>query len=290
VSRTLVERYWAAQDPYDPTALARLRHRDWSAAWPQSGERVPSHDADVAIHTSYPGYPSHQLGRLAGSDETWRALPTIPLFTPVRLSGASDFWVGEARLAYPDEGLWFAVASLDLRDGLVVHETVHYCRAADAAPWHLPLPESVPTPLPAIAASMEHDADAEVRHEAAYRSFAERAASDPEGASLALFDASATFDRPQYGARVSGAQGISRLHAEHESLASARVRRVAATGDVLVVESTFDHGGSVWFSVRILEFDGENVARATEYLAESYDAPEWRRPWTQALREDDRGR
>jgi hypothetical protein len=90
MSRSLVERYWQAQDPYDPATLATLRHPDWSADWPQSGERFPNHQADVGIHSSYPGYPAHRLGRTTGSDEVWKPLPAPLMWTPVRLTGASD--------------------------------------------------------------------------------------------------------------------------------------------------------------------------------------------------------
>jgi hypothetical protein len=91
-----VERYWRAQDPYDPATLADIRHPLWSADWPQSNERVPSHDADVAIHTGYPDYPAHSLSRLAGSDEAWQPIPAHLMFVPVRITGASDFWIAEA--------------------------------------------------------------------------------------------------------------------------------------------------------------------------------------------------
>jgi hypothetical protein len=54
-----------------------------------------------------------------------RVLPTPLLFTPIRLSGASDFWIGEARLDYPNDGVWHAVTSIELADGLIKHETVY---------------------------------------------------------------------------------------------------------------------------------------------------------------------
>ena len=105
MSRKLVERYWRAQDPYDPVTLASCRHADWSAVWPQSAERIPSHEADVAIHGTYPGYPAHRLERTTGSDELWKPLPSVLLWTPIRLTGASDMWIAEAHLEYPVDGL-----------------------------------------------------------------------------------------------------------------------------------------------------------------------------------------
>ena len=277
----MIERYWDAQDPYDPEGLARCRHPGWSADWPQSGERIPSHDADVAIHSSYPGYPSHSLERLGGSDEVWRALPTQPLFTPVRMSGASDYWIGEARLEYPDSDVWCAVVALDLRDGLVAHETAYWCRVSDSPPWAATYPDRTPSPLPAISVSMEHDAGAEGRHEATVRSYADLAASDPGAAAEAMFHGSAVIDRPQYGQRVSGLAGIALAHDEQRAVLPGRLGRAVASGHLLVTESRLDHAGAAWLLVSILEFQGDKVARATEYLAESYDPPEWRRPWVE---------
>lgn len=108
-------------------------------------------------------------------------------------------------------------------------------------------------------------------------------ATDPEAAARLLFLESAVLDRPQYGRRVSGIEGIAQVHDEQRGQLPGRPRRVVASGHVLVVESQLDHDGRAWFVVSILEFEGDKVTRATEYLAESYDPPEWRRPWVEPL-------
>jgi hypothetical protein len=289
VSRAIVERYWSAQDPFDPATLKRLRHPDWSADWPQSGERIPSHDADAAIHQSYPGYPAHRSERLTGSDEVWRALPTPLMFTPVRLSGASDFWIGEARLEYPDLGTWCGVGAIALRDGLVHHETFYFCRASGAVPWPPTYPEKAPAPLPAIGSSLEHDPGAERRHQDAFQAYAAAAASDPEAAALLLFHDDATIDRPQFGQRVVGLAGIARAYGEQRSVLPGRIRRVVASGHVLLGEARLEHAGTAWYLVTILEFRGDRVARATEYIAESSNPPDWRRQWVEPLSGEDHG-
>jgi hypothetical protein len=282
MSRALLGRYWAGQDPYDPVALATMRHPAWSADWPQSAERIASHDADVAIHTSHPAYPAHRLERLAGSDEVWRPLPTSFMSTPFRISGASDIWIVEARLEYPDDGIWHAIVSAELRDGLIGHETAYYCRASLPAAWPT-YPAQAPVSLPAVSASMEHDASAERRHHAAFRSYVDTMATDPSSAVHALYHDHAVIDRPQDEARVSGLADIARVHDGLRSLLPGRVRRVIATGDVLLTESQVSPAGTTWFLVRILEFDGDRVARATEYLAESYEPPDWRKAWIEPL-------
>lgn len=283
MSRALVERYWAAQDPYDPAALAGLRHPHWFADWPQSDERIPSHDADVAIHTSYPTYPAHSLARIGGSDEVWKPVPAPLMFIPVRISGASDFWIAEAQLEYPDDGLWHAIASFELREGLAWRETVYYCRALGSGPWPITYPDSVPAPLPGIASSMEHDADAERRSRDAHQHYLELLASDPPAAVRHLFHDTAVVDRPQFGRRVAGVAGITQAHDEQRDMLPGRVRRIVASGNVLVVEARLTHDGRDWFLVSILEFTDDKVAIATEYLAECFSSPDWRSGWVEPL-------
>jgi hypothetical protein len=283
VSRVFVERYWAAQDPYDPTALARLRHPSWTAIWPQSNERIPTHDADVHIHTSHPDYPAHHLERLGGSDELWRPIASPLMFIPMRITGASDVWITEAQLEYPESGRWYALASIELLDGLAWRETVYYCRAADAGPWPATYPERLPTPLPPIAASMEHDDEAERRSREAHARFVERFARSPESAVRDFFHDTAVIDRPQFGRRVTGIEGIERVHAEQRDVLPGRIRRAVASGDVLLTESQLRLVDETRFLAAVLEFNGDKVARATEYLAEAISPPDWRRDWVEPV-------
>lgn len=283
MSRALVDRYWAAQDPYDPAALAALRHPHWSADWPQSDERIPTHDADVAIHTSYSNYPAHSLARVGGSDEVWEPVRAPLMFIPVRVSGASDFWIAEAQLEYPEDGLWHAIVSLELREGLAWRETVYYCRAFDSGPWPATYPDSLPTPLPGIGSSMEHDADAERRGRDAHQRYLELLVSDPPAAVHHLFHATAVVDRPQFGRRVAGVAGITQAHREQRNVLPGQVRRVVASGSVVVAESRLTQEGRDWFLVSILEFRGDRVTKATEYLAECLSPPGWRRGWVEPL-------
>lgn len=283
VARALIERYWEAQDPYDPAALGRLRHRNWTAEWPQSSERIPSHDADVAIHTAYERYPAHRLDQLGGTDAIWRPVPTAFVYTPIQISGASDIWIAEAGLDYPDDGKWLAVVLIELAEGLICLETVYYCRAFGPAPWPVTFPEAMPSPSPALVATMEQDVDLEAPHLAAHADYLECERTDPNRAVGILFHEDAVFDRPQYGQRASGRAAISRIHEEQAQRPPGRIRRVTASGDVLVLESRLGPMTDPWLLVRILEFRGKHVARAAEYLAEPYEPPEARKPFIEHL-------
>jgi SnoaL-like protein len=42
--------------------------------------------------------------------------------------------------------------------------------------------------------------------------------------------------------------------------------------------------GSTWWWVRMYELRDGRIARSTEYFAQDFDAPEWRRPWVERTR------
>jgi hypothetical protein len=132
---------------------------------------------------------------------------------------------------------------------------------------------------------MEHDANAESRHLRAYAAAMDRIATDTSSAVRTLFRSDATFDRPQYAVRASGAEAIVLLHEEQAGIWPGRTRRLLASGDILVAESRLDGKADAWYAVRILEFAGDQVIHASEYLAEPYDPPEARMPWVQPLEE-----
>ena len=54
----LTDGYAKAMAVRDFETLRRYRAPGWTTDWPQSGERIPNHEADVAIHADYPGYPT----------------------------------------------------------------------------------------------------------------------------------------------------------------------------------------------------------------------------------------
>ena len=66
----------AAVAANDLSTLAELRHRDWKAVWPQSGEVVNSTAADQMITDGYPGgRPTLVPGRMVGSEDRWVTSP-----------------------------------------------------------------------------------------------------------------------------------------------------------------------------------------------------------------------
>ena len=82
---------------------------------------------------------------------------------------------------------------------------------------------------------------------------------------------------PQSGEQVTGAMSCIRIHQNYPGGPPAfRVQRVIGHGDVWVAELVAYYEAERWYVVSICEFDGDRIARLTDYFAPSLPAPEWR--------------
>ena len=99
MARSVVEEYSRAQQRNDGATLKELRHAGFHAEWPQSGERVPSHEHDRKIHDNFPDFPQQEFRRVAGRSEKF---VVSPLNTMVRVRGAGDLWVTEGLFGYQE--------------------------------------------------------------------------------------------------------------------------------------------------------------------------------------------
>ena len=129
----IVRLYAEASARNDQAALAALRHPQWEALWPQSGERVIGHENFAEIAHRYPGgTPSIELDRLVGAEDRWVLTPGN---TVARIVGSGDFWWGEWRMTYPDGKVYHCVTLLQLRDGRIWRETVYWAEPFSAPDW-----------------------------------------------------------------------------------------------------------------------------------------------------------
>jgi hypothetical protein len=132
-NEAVVRRYVQAHQDHDYEAIGSLRHRDWTAEWPQSGERVRGHSNDRAIMDNWPGgRPSAGEVRIVGGEDRW---VMTPLFTVHRVVGAGDSWWADGTASYPDGSTWFAAALLELRDQKLYRETWYFGPPLEAAEW-----------------------------------------------------------------------------------------------------------------------------------------------------------
>ena len=92
---------------------------------------------------------------------------------------------------------------------------------------------------------------------------------------------------PQSGERFRGRDTIAKMYEGYgESTGTApkaTLRRVLKPGQAWVIESTIDYGdGTPVSAISIIEFDGGKVTRQTDYFANPFPAPDWRKPYREA--------
>jgi ketosteroid isomerase-like protein len=138
-NKETVQAYARASVEGDNETLARLRHKDWTVEWPQSGELVRSSDNFARIVEGNPaGQPDKRLVRTVGSEDR---VALSPANTIVRIVGEGEAWWGEWMMTYPDGSEWHCVALMELRDGAVYRETVYWAQPLPAPDWRAGLVE-----------------------------------------------------------------------------------------------------------------------------------------------------
>jgi ketosteroid isomerase-like protein len=85
---------------------------------------------------------------------------------------------------------------------------------------------------------------------------------------------------PQSGEQITGALTCIRVYESYPTGPPAvRVTRVRGEGALRVAELVADYGEDRWYITSILEFEGERIARITDYFGPTIPAPEWRREY-----------
>ena len=94
---------------------------------------------------------------------------------------------------------------------------------------------------------------------------------------------------PQSGERIRGRANVVAVNDHYEGATGTSpkmtLRRLTKPGQAWVAEGTIDYGDGVPVSlVSILEAgpDGR-IVRQTDYFANPFDAPEWRRQWVERM-------
>ena len=138
-------RYIRAIQEKDFGALEQMVHPDYSAEYPQSGERVRGFAAFRAQMENYPGgLPAADADdprtKVLGDEERWAITPgytVLPLAGPERYTTVS-------RALYPDGSRWWVVSILTLRDGKVAHAETYFAPEFDPPEWRKGMVEILP--------------------------------------------------------------------------------------------------------------------------------------------------
>ena len=89
-------------------------------------------------------------------------------------------------------------------------------------------------------------------------------------------------DYPQSGERILGRKNLQALRSHHPGKPSGfQVRRIVGGDDLWVTEYTIVYQGKPAFTVSIMEFRDGKVVHETQYFADPFEAPAWRKQWVE---------
>jgi len=86
----------------------------------------------------------------------------------------------------------------------------------------------------------------------------------------------AVLEYPQSGERTRGRFNIQKQRSMQPSEKRFTVRRIIGGGYLWVTEFILTYDGKPSYTVSIMEFRGDKVARETQYFADPFPAPAWR--------------
>jgi hypothetical protein len=99
-----------------------------------------------------------------------------------------------------------------------------------------------------------------------------------------LYHEDAVLEFPQSGERFEGRDRFTEWRSQYpveRADMRYRIRRVTVREDFTAVEmsASYDRGATWVHGVQLLDWRGDKVAWERIYVAEAWDAPEWRAPW-----------
>ena len=93
----------------------------------------------------------------------------------------------------------------------------------------------------------------------------------------------AVLDYPQSGERTRGRRNIQNQRANQPSKKRFSIRRITGSGELWVTEFILTYDNKPSYTVSIMEFKGDKVARETQYFADPFAAPAFRAQWVERI-------
>jgi ketosteroid isomerase-like protein len=98
-----------------------------------------------------------------------------------------------------------------------------------------------------------------------------------------IYHEDAVLEYPQSGERIRGRINIQITRTKQPSKKRFVVRRIIGRGDLWVTEYILTYDGKPSYTVSIMEFRGEKVARETQYFADPFEPAAWRAQWVERI-------
>ncbi|HET6534491.1 MAG TPA: nuclear transport factor 2 family protein [Actinoplanes sp.] len=115
---------------------------------------------------------------------------------------------------------------------------------------------------------------------AALQRYIDHSGAGDEDRASEIYHDDAVLEFPQSGERFDGVANFREWRRIYPAEVELEIVRIRGAGDVWVAEMRARYNGGAWlFGPAIYEFRGDKVARETIYVAEAWEAPEWRAKW-----------
>ena len=98
-----------------------------------------------------------------------------------------------------------------------------------------------------------------------------------------IYHEDAVLEYPQSGERTRGRRNIQAQRASQASKKRFAVRRIIGGGDLWVTEFILTYDGKPSYTVSIMEFRDDKVARETQYFADPFVTPALRARWVERM-------
>jgi hypothetical protein len=100
-----------------------------------------------------------------------------------------------------------------------------------------------------------------------------------------IYDDEVVCDYPQSGERIMGRANLQALRSHHPGKPSGfNVRRMLGKDDLWITEYMITYQGQQAFTVSIMEFSNGKVVHETQYFADAFEAPAWRKQWVEQIK------
>ena len=98
-----------------------------------------------------------------------------------------------------------------------------------------------------------------------------------------IYREDAVLEYPQSGERTRGRRNIQNQRMSQPNKKRFTVQRIIGSGDLWVTEFVLTYDGKPSYTVSIMEFRGNQVARETQYFADPFVAPASRAQWVERM-------
>jgi hypothetical protein len=93
----------------------------------------------------------------------------------------------------------------------------------------------------------------------------------------------AVLEYPQSGELTRGRANIQGQRASQPNKKRFSIRRIVGSGELWVTEFILTYDAKPSYTVSIMEFKGDKVARETQYFADPFVAPAFRAKWVERM-------